>query len=83
VRQIPVFRILICVALQGRIDEASCDTIARRANHLNPVQPSREKFSAFDSRQITFMSQPSRPTRGAARDRHETRDGMRWTRGHG
>src|SRR6202012_6051341 len=42
---------------------------------------SREKFSASDSRQITSIFSPSRSTRGAARDRHETRGGMRWTRG--
>ncbi|MGB9114259.1 hypothetical protein, partial [Bradyrhizobium sp.] len=44
------------------------------------VQPLREKFSAFLVGQITFTNSP-RPasTRGAARDRHETRGGMRWT----
>src|SRR6201996_4570891 len=38
---------------------------ARRANHLNPVQPSREKFSTFLSPQISCLSLASRPSRGA------------------
>jgi hypothetical protein len=46
-----------------------------------PVHPSREKYSASRSPQITFIiSLVSSPSRGAYRDRHGRWDGMRWTR---
>jgi hypothetical protein len=69
---------------KANCDALRCDTSARRANHLpdeKPVQPSREKFSAFIARQISRLYAASRSTGGAARDRHDTRDGTRWTRG--
>ena len=54
----------------------SCVT-ARRANHSKPVQPSREKYSASRSPQITPTTpRHPAPTRGAYRDRHG-----RWVRG--
>jgi hypothetical protein len=46
----------------------------------NPVQPLREKYSTSLFTQITGVFKTVSSLRGAARDRHETRDGMRWTR---
>ena len=47
---------------------------ARRANHLKPVQPSREKYSASRCPQITPTTPAiPRPRRGAYRDRHGRR----------
>jgi hypothetical protein len=37
------------------------------------------KNISFRKSEIVVISRPSRPTRGAARDRHETWGGMRWT----
>src|SRR6266851_8009207 len=53
---------------------------ARRANHSKPVQSRCEKFSACPVGQISDLTPRVSPERGAARDRHETRGGMRWTR---
>ena len=44
---------------------------ARRANHLNRVQPLAKKYSCSKSTQITFKpSLVPHPLRGAYRDRH-------------
>jgi hypothetical protein len=53
--------------------------MTRRANHPKPVQPSREKYSAFAVGQISDLIPPVSPDKRGARDRHETRGGMRWT----
>ena len=53
----------------------------RRIKLIWAVQICLEKYSAFKSPQITGLFRASRSERGAARDRHETWDGMRWTRG--
>src|SRR6476469_9203588 len=65
-----------CIALTMKRANKLC----RRANQQKPVQPSAKKFSAFLSRQINRLYAASRSTGGAARDRHEARGGMRWTR---
>jgi hypothetical protein len=45
------------------------------------VQPLSQKYSAFAAGQINSRTPAvSRPLRGAYRDRHERRCGMRWTR---
>ena len=43
------------------------------------VQPFVQKYFGFSETQIRRIIRLSHPTRGAARDRHETRGGMRWT----
>ena len=40
------------------------------------------KISLNASGKLLLQIRPSQPARGAYRDRHETRDGMRWTRRH-
>jgi len=44
------------------------------------VQSRRQKDSCFRSPQIKSTTAPSRPERGAYRDRHVRWAGMRWTR---
>ena len=41
--------------------------------------PSHKNISLKPSGKSALLFRPSHPTRGAARDRHETRGGMRWT----
>jgi hypothetical protein len=41
---------------------------ARRANHRKPVNPLRQKYSAFQKWQIDPIFSPSRPERGALRN---------------
>jgi hypothetical protein len=55
------------------------DKLTRRANHPKPVQPSREKYFAFAVGQISDLNSPVSPDKRGARNRHETRGGMRWT----
>jgi hypothetical protein len=66
-------------------DGCPCDPIARRANHLRVFahgesSPLAENIPLSPSGKSVVSLRPSHPTRGAARDRHETRGGMRWTR---
>jgi hypothetical protein len=44
--------------------------LSSRIKLFLPVQSLREKFSASQFPQITFLTVPSHPTRGAYRDRH-------------
>ena len=46
---------------------------------LRQINPSG-KISLNPSGKSLLQTRPSHPARGAYRDRHETRDGMRWTR---
>jgi hypothetical protein len=46
----------------------------------NLSSPARKNISLVASGKSVVFLRPSHPTRGAARDRHETRGGMRWTR---
>jgi hypothetical protein len=34
------------LGVQAQLRAAACDTMARRANHLKPVQPFAQKYSA-------------------------------------
>jgi hypothetical protein len=43
------------------------------------VKPRDEKYFALSEIEIVFMVAPFRADRGAHRDRHEARRGMRWT----
>jgi hypothetical protein len=51
----------------------SCDKTTRRANHPNPVQPLREKYSALFLTQLSCVLRASRPTRGALRTSRNAR----------
>ncbi|MGJ5121052.1 hypothetical protein [Bradyrhizobium oligotrophicum] len=46
-----------------------------------PVQSRREKFSCFALSEIVLSSRRPASARGAFRDRHDTRGGMRWALG--
>jgi hypothetical protein len=50
-----------------------------RFKSITPVQPSREKYSYFFFSEIVSILRRPASTRGAYRDRHDTRGGMRWT----
>ncbi len=55
--------------------------IRSRINVICPVQPCSQKYTCFRLPQISAItSAVSSPQRGAYRDRHGRRDGMRWTR---
>ena len=61
---------------------ARCVT-TRRANQLSfriLSSPFAKKYFCFSEMQISLYPSPSRPTRGAFRDRHGRGAGMRWTR---
>src|SRR5215207_10734594 len=60
---------LLCV--QAQFHAAVCDKLARRANHLKPVQSFAQKYSAFVLTQITGITPlVSRQMRGVGH-RHE------------
>jgi hypothetical protein len=70
---------LLCA--QARLHETACDQLARRANHLNPVQSLSQKYSAFVLTQITRITPPVSRRMRDARDRHERAvrcDGREW-----
>src|SRR6266702_7882923 len=46
----------------------------------NLSSPRAKNIPLTASGKSALLIRPSHPTRGAARDRHETRGGMRWTR---
>jgi hypothetical protein len=50
-----------------------------RFKSITPVQPSREKYSYFFFSEIVSILRRPASARGAYRDRHDTRGGMRWT----
>jgi hypothetical protein len=55
--------------------------LLNRINAIPPVQSPLQKYFAFRLPQIKSITSPSRPDRGAFRDRHGRWCGMRWTRG--
>jgi hypothetical protein len=55
-------------------------TFSSEINVIWAVQPLLKKYFCFSEDKSLLYSKPSRPTKGAYRDRRETRGGMRWTR---
>jgi hypothetical protein len=58
------------IALRSVRPRITALVFARRANQQKPVQPPLQKYSCFVLLQISSLITPSRPTRGAYRDRH-------------
>jgi hypothetical protein len=52
----------------------------RRAKHPKSVNPRAQKYSTFPNFGFVAYARHPGPARGAFRDRHEMRAGVRWTR---
>jgi hypothetical protein len=59
----------------SEILQGGCDKTTRRANHLEPVQPPREKYFALFLTQLSCVLRASHPTRGALRTSRNARVG--------
>jgi hypothetical protein len=54
--------------------------LSRRFNLIWSVQIENEKYFSFRKSEVVHIFAPSRSVQRAYRDRHETWNGMRWTR---
>src|ERR1700730_4166842 len=59
-----------CAPQDDGFRKGSTHPTARRANQQKPVQPLLQKYFCFSEMQTKLYDLPSRPTRGAVRDRH-------------
>jgi len=59
-----------CAQQDDGFRKGSTHPTARRANQQKPVQPPLQKYFCFSETKIRLYDLPSRPTRGAVRDRH-------------
>jgi len=78
---------LVMARLGGVQHDLACDVPAHQSrchpsgkSRQQLVQSPLRKYSPFVLTQISSFLRLSHPARGAARDRHETRGGMRWPR---